>query len=82
MECAAAGNGVRANSVHPGQIETPLLAAAMATPDRRRAAIDLIPVRRLGHPTEIAEAIVFLASDASSYMTGSEMVVDGGFTAQ
>jgi meso-butanediol dehydrogenase / (S,S)-butanediol dehydrogenase / diacetyl reductase len=82
LECAAAGNGVRANSVHPGQVETPLVAAAMAGTDRRRATLDLIPVRRMGLPTEIADGIVFLASDASSFMTGSEMVIDGGFTAQ
>jgi NAD(P)-dependent dehydrogenase (short-subunit alcohol dehydrogenase family) len=73
---------VRANSVHPGQVETPLLKAAFVDAERKRAAADLIPVRRLGQPTEIADAIVFLASDASSFMTGSEMVVDGGFTAQ
>ena len=82
LECAAAGNGVRANSVHPGQVETPLLTAAMAGSERRRAAVDLIPMRRMGQPTEIADAIVFLASDASGFMTGSEMVIDGGFTAQ
>jgi NAD(P)-dependent dehydrogenase (short-subunit alcohol dehydrogenase family) len=82
LECAAAGNGIRANSVHPGQVETPLLTAAMAGSERRRAAVDLIPMRRMGHPTEIADAIVFLASDASGFMTGSEMVIDGGFTAQ
>jgi NAD(P)-dependent dehydrogenase (short-subunit alcohol dehydrogenase family) len=82
LECAAAGNGVRANSVHPGQVETPLLTAAMAGSERRRAAVDLIPMRRMGHPTEIADAIVFLASDASGFMTGSEVVIDGGFTAQ
>ena len=82
LECAAAGNGVRANSVHPGQVETPLLTAAMAGSERRRAAVDLIPLRRMGQPTEIADAIVFLASDASGFMTGSEVVIDGGFTAQ
>jgi NAD(P)-dependent dehydrogenase (short-subunit alcohol dehydrogenase family) len=68
--------------VHPGQVETPLLTAAMAGSERRRAAVDLIPMRRMGHPTEIADAIVFLASDASGFMTGSEVVIDGGFTAQ
>jgi meso-butanediol dehydrogenase/(S,S)-butanediol dehydrogenase/diacetyl reductase len=82
LECAAAGNGVRANSVHPGQVETPLLAAAMIDPARRRSTVDRIPLGRLGQPIEIAEAIVFLASDASSFMTGAELVVDGGYTAQ
>jgi len=82
LECAAAGDGVRANSVHPGQVETPLLAAAMTDPARLRTTMDRIPLGRLGQPIEIAEAIVFLASDASSFMTGAELVVDGGYTAQ
>ena len=82
LECAAAGNGIRANSIHPGQIETPLLAAAMADSGRRRATLDRIPLGRMGQPVEIANAIVFLASDESSFMTGAELVVDGGYTAQ
>jgi meso-butanediol dehydrogenase / (S,S)-butanediol dehydrogenase / diacetyl reductase len=82
LECAAAGNGVRANSVHPGQVETPLLEAALGDPARRRATVERIPLGRLGQPVEIAETIVFLASDASSFMTGAELVVDGGYTAQ
>jgi NAD(P)-dependent dehydrogenase (short-subunit alcohol dehydrogenase family) len=81
LECAAMGNGVRANSVHPGVIETSMSAQALdeATRSERSKAI---PVRRFGQPTEIAAAIVFLASDESSYMTGSEVTVDGGYTAQ
>jgi NAD(P)-dependent dehydrogenase (short-subunit alcohol dehydrogenase family) len=82
LECAAAGNGVRANSIHPGQVETPLSAAALSDPSRRRSTVDRIPLGRMGQPVEIAAAIVFLASDASSFMTGAELVVDGGFTAQ
>jgi NAD(P)-dependent dehydrogenase (short-subunit alcohol dehydrogenase family) len=82
LECAAAGNGVRANSIHPGQVETPLSAAALSDPARRRATVERIPIGRMGQPIEIADAIVFLASDASSFMTGAELVVDGGFTAQ
>jgi meso-butanediol dehydrogenase / (S,S)-butanediol dehydrogenase / diacetyl reductase len=82
LECAAAGNGVRANSVHPGHVETPLTTQALADPARRLALIDRIPFGRMAAPQEIADVIVFLASDASSFMTGSEVVVDGGFTAQ
>jgi meso-butanediol dehydrogenase / (S,S)-butanediol dehydrogenase / diacetyl reductase len=82
LECAAAGNGVRANSVHPGQVETPLSAAALSDPMRRSSTLERIPIGRMGQPVEIAATIVFLASDASSFMTGAELVVDGGYTAQ
>jgi NAD(P)-dependent dehydrogenase (short-subunit alcohol dehydrogenase family) len=82
LECAALGNGVRANSVHPGQIETPLLKEAMANSGRLQSTLERIPLGRVGQPIEIADALVFLASDESSFMTGSEVVIDGGFTAQ
>lgn len=81
LECAAMGNGVRANSVHPGVIETPMSAQALDDATRLERS-KTIPVRRFGQPVEIATAIVFLASDESSYMTGSEVTVDGGYTAQ
>jgi len=82
LECATLGNGVRANSVHPGQIETPLLKKAMADSGRLQSTLERIPVGRLGQPLEIADALVFLASDESTFMTGSEVVIDGGYTAQ
>jgi len=82
LECAAKGNGVRANSVHPGQVETPLSAEALADPAIMKKTLERIPIGRMGKPLEIADAIVFLASDESSFMTGSEVTVDGGFTAQ
>jgi meso-butanediol dehydrogenase/(S,S)-butanediol dehydrogenase/diacetyl reductase len=81
LECAAMGNGVRANSVHPGVIETPMSAQALDEATKLERS-KTIPVRRFGQPAEIAAAIVFLASDESSYMTGSEVTVDGGYTAQ
>jgi meso-butanediol dehydrogenase/(S,S)-butanediol dehydrogenase/diacetyl reductase len=81
LECAATGNGVRANSVHPGVIETPMSAQALDEATKLERS-KTIPVRRFGQPAEIAAAIVFLASDESSYMTGSEVTVDGGYTAQ
>ena len=80
LECAALG--IRANSVHPGQIETPLLKQAMAGSDRLQSSLERIPLGRIGQPREIAEALVFLASDESTFMTGSEVTIDGGFTAQ
>jgi meso-butanediol dehydrogenase/(S,S)-butanediol dehydrogenase/diacetyl reductase len=81
LECAALGNGVRANSVHPGVIETPLSARALDDSTKQERS-QWIPVGRFGQPAEIAAAIAFLASDESSYMTGSEMTIDGGYTAQ
>ncbi len=77
--------GVRVNSVHPGYIETPMVVNALRESDNENELRDLIISRhamgRLGVPREIADAIVFLASDESSFMTGSELVVDGGYTA-
>jgi meso-butanediol dehydrogenase/(S,S)-butanediol dehydrogenase/diacetyl reductase len=82
IECAAARNGVRANSVHPGVIETPMSTQALDDPAKLAKSVERIPAGRLGKASEIAAAIVFLASDESSYMTGSEITIDGGYTAQ
>jgi len=82
LECAALGNGVRVNSIHPGHIHTPLTAAAHADEATHRLLLADIPIGRMGTADEIADAILFLASDRSRYMTGAELVVDGGSTAQ
>jgi len=82
LECAALGNGVRANSVHPGHIATPLTAPAYADPEVAKHLLADVPIGRIGEAAEIADAIVFLASDDSRYMTGAELVIDGGSTAQ
>lgn len=82
LECAASGNGVRVNSIHPGHIQTPLSAGAHADPTIAARLLADTPIGRIGAPEEIADAILFLASDASRYMTGAELVVDGGSTAQ
>ncbi|AOH82699.1 short-chain dehydrogenase [Sphingomonas panacis] len=82
LECAAAGNGVRANSVHPGHIATPLTAPAYADPEIAKALLADVPLGRIGQADEVADAILFLASDESRYMTGAELVIDGGTTAQ
>jgi NAD(P)-dependent dehydrogenase (short-subunit alcohol dehydrogenase family) len=80
-----AGAGVRVNSVHPGFIETPMVLGAFRRSDNENEMRDMIVSRhalgRLDVPREIADAIVFLASDESSFMTGSELVIDGGYTA-
>ena len=82
LECAALGNGVRANSLHPGHISTPLSAPAYADPDVASRLLADIPLGRVGQADDIADAVLFLASDDSRYMTGAELVIDGGTTAQ
>ncbi|RZF64699.1 SDR family oxidoreductase [Sphingomonas populi] len=82
LECAEARNGVRANSIHPGHIATPLSAPAYADPDIAKKLLADVPLGRIGEADEIADAVLFLASDESRYMTGAELVVDGGTTAQ
>ena len=76
-----ARKGVRANSLCPGPIETPLLQELLADPARRQRRLVHIPMGRFGQAEEIAKAALFLASDESSYMTGAALVVDGGITA-
>jgi len=72
---------IRANSIHPGFVETPMTAAFHAS-GAREVRIAKTPIGRLAVPADIAWGAVFLASDESSYMTGSELVIDGGVTAQ
>jgi NAD(P)-dependent dehydrogenase (short-subunit alcohol dehydrogenase family) len=76
-----AKDGIRCNIIHPGIVDTPLQAPYLT--DALRAEFKTgIPLGRIGQPREIAYAALFLASDESSFMTGAEMVVDGGFMAQ
>ena len=92
LECAKAGLGVRINSVHPGVVKTPMLehslqplvdGGAASSPEEALAYMtNLHPIGRLGEPMDVATGILFLASEASSWMTGSELVIDGGFIAQ
>lgn len=74
---------IRVNAVSPGSIDTPglseLLASSPAGEERKRLIASLTPLGRLGTPDEIAKAVLFLASDDSSYITGVELFVDGGF---
>jgi len=84
LHCARSGNGIRCNSVHPSFVDTPIL-DGLAGQAGRQAAIDKlvrqIPLGRIGQPDDVAYAVVYLASDESSFVTGSELVVDGGITA-
>jgi len=78
-----AQEGIRANSVHPGPIDTPMIQQVWQGEEQNReAAIARTPLGRIGTPEDIAYGVLFLASDESSFMTGSELVIDGGSTAQ
>ncbi len=90
MECASVGDGIRVNSVHPGIIDTPIwgkipsggAASGQNAPiDCEAMAKVATPLGRAGRAREIAQGVLYLASDASSYLTGSELVIDGGMFA-
>lgn len=84
LHCARMRYNVRCNSVHPGSIDTPILDADKARYGEEKAIrvrTKTIPMGRLGRAREVANAILFLASDDASFITGTELVVDGGFTA-
>ena len=91
LECAAAGYRIRVNSVHPGYIDTPLVRGAMerrsvnlsvSVSEAEQLLVAQHPIGRLGVADEIAQTVLFLASDESSFTTGAELVVDGGYTAR
>ena len=73
--------GIRCNSVHPGFIVTPMTQPFLDQPGGRDWGLTQALLNRLGTPEDIANGVLFLASDESSFMTGSEMVIDGGWTA-
>jgi NAD(P)-dependent dehydrogenase (short-subunit alcohol dehydrogenase family) len=85
LECAQERDGIRVNSVHPGIIDTPIwtkLPPGANTPlDPDKIAEMTVPLGKAGQAEDVANGILFLASDASSHITGSELVIDGGMTA-
>ncbi len=76
-----AGHGVRVNSVSPGYIGTEMTQRGMRTPGWGETWMDLSPMRRMGTPADVANAVWYLASDAATFVTGTDLVVDGGYTA-
>ena len=78
-----ASENIRANSIHPGSVDTDMRREGLGsqTPEEIQARVDNIPLGRVGTTEDIAYGVLFLASDESSFMTGSEVVIDGGYTA-
>ncbi len=77
-----AKDGIRCNSVHPGFIDTPMTARSLSVSATREDRIWRTPLGRIGTSEDIASGVLYLASDESSFVTGSELVIDGGYTAQ
>jgi NAD(P)-dependent dehydrogenase (short-subunit alcohol dehydrogenase family) len=77
-----AAEGIRANSVHPGPVETPMTEARRGDPRAYALTVSRIPLGRYGQPSDVANGVLYLASDESAWVTGSELVIDGGWTAQ
>ena len=75
-----AASGVRVNSVSPGYIGTEMTKLGMATPGWGETWLAMSPMRRLGEPVDVARAVLYLASDAAAFATGTDLVVDGGYT--
>jgi 3(or 17)beta-hydroxysteroid dehydrogenase len=86
LHCAKSGYKIRVNSIHPGYIWTPMVegyVAGQTNPDAATKAIAALhPLGHLGEPDDIAYGVLYLASDESKFMTGAELVIDGGYTAQ
>lgn len=85
MHCTKKGYNIRCNSIHPGPIDTPILKqthGGVIEERHMRAREKAVPMHRIGQPEEVAKPILFLTSDDASFITGTELVVDGGFTAR
>ncbi len=81
LALAWAGDSIRCNAVAPGWIDTPMTRSLRQNPDRYQRLMSRTPLARLGRPTEVADAIVFLASARASFITGTVLTVDGGYSA-
>src|SRR3989475_6745122 len=77
-----AGSGVRVNVVAPGPIDTDMLTRFIGSDERKAGLVGGVPLKRMGRPEEIAQAVVFVASDKASFITGASFAADGGMTAQ
>ena len=77
-----AGDNIRCNSVHPGPIDTEMIRDTFSDPERWEARMRRLPLKRVGTPEDIAYGVIYLASNESSFVTGSELVIDGGTTAE
>jgi NAD(P)-dependent dehydrogenase (short-subunit alcohol dehydrogenase family) len=86
LDCAKRGYGIRANSIHPGYIRTPMVDGYVHIQEDPEAALDALaalhPLGHIGEPDDIAYGVLYLASDESKFVTGAELVIDGGYTAQ
>jgi NAD(P)-dependent dehydrogenase (short-subunit alcohol dehydrogenase family) len=83
LECSKAGYdyNIRVNSVHPGVIKTQMVEGLMNDEEKRKTALSWHPIGRFGEPEDIAYGVLYLASDESKFITGAELVIDGGWTA-
>lgn len=81
LECGKAGNGVRVNTIHPGFIATGMTQERFQSEAVQKWMLNRTPIGRTGVPQDIANGVLYLASDESSFVTGAELVIDGGFTA-
>jgi 3(or 17)beta-hydroxysteroid dehydrogenase len=83
LECSKAGYdyNIRVNSIHPGVMKTSMVEGLMEDEEKKKAALSWHPIGRFGEPEDVAYGVLYLASDESSFVTGTELVIDGGWTA-
>jgi NAD(P)-dependent dehydrogenase (short-subunit alcohol dehydrogenase family) len=80
MALELAPKKIRVNGILPGMVETPLIHTESITKEQLNAELEKYPLKRIGQPEDIAYAAIYLLSDASSWITGTNLVIDGGFT--